>query len=63
MFERTPKRLHRGSVVSVALATHGRDAAVRRQSLPIGCAGELACAVGMVHHLAQRTTLHQGQVQ
>jgi hypothetical protein len=28
---RTPKRLHRGVVVAVALATHGRDAAARQR--------------------------------
>jgi hypothetical protein len=30
VFDRTPKRLQRGVVVAVALATHGRGAAVRR---------------------------------
>ena len=63
VFERTPTRLHRGVVEVVAIVTHGRHAAIGIKSLPIGYAGVLASAVGMVQNLADKPTLPQRHVQ
>ena len=62
-FEAAPKTFHGGVVVAVAFATHAGDDAGRRQALPVGRAGVLDAAIGMMQQSVRWPALGQGHVQ